>query len=156
MREQILRQFFEGTSSASELARDVCGSTRQANQKLKITSIENMEVDFDVTAGMAVRLCDAVLSCDLPATALQTIGFALTASDKFQWGGDEDDVLASVIADWSCPEINYPLTLENVQRFRAWLTRAEEYPPKPSRTENSGGKLISVTEKETIRPVKSR
>jgi hypothetical protein len=153
MREQILRQFFEGTCSASELARDVAGSGRKASQKLKITSIEDMDANFDVTADMAVRVCDAVLSGDLPASALQTIGFALMASDKFQWNGDEDDVLASVIADWSCPEINYPLTVENVQRFRSWLTRAEEYPPKPttSRKEDRGN-IVSAVEKKTIRP----
>jgi hypothetical protein len=74
------------------------------------------------------------------------------SSEKFQWNGDEDDVLASVIADWSCPEINYPLTVENVQRFRAWLTRVEEYPPKPTTSrKGDGGKIISVSEKKTIR-----
>lgn len=155
MREQVLRRFFEGKSSATELAHDIAGSTRRSGVKVT-TSIENMEDDFEVTAAMAVRLCDAVLAEDLPAEALQTIGFALTASDKFQWDGDEDEVLAEVIADWSCPEVNYPLTLENVRRFRTWLMREEPYPPKPKPMETSGGNIVSINEKKTTRPLWKR
>ncbi len=155
MREQTLRHFFEGKCSAKDLARDVTGSTRQATQLTAITSIEDMDDDFEVTAGMAVRLCDAVITHDLPPMALQTIGFALMASERFYWDGDKDDVLASVIADWSCPEINYPLTLENVQRFRAWLTRAEVYPSKPAPSV-SGGNVISVHEKKAVRSFRRR
>jgi hypothetical protein len=81
MREQILRQFFEGKSSATELAGDVAGSTRQSTSTVSITSVEDMDGDFRVTSDMGVRLCDAVLSGDLPAESLRTIGFALEASD---------------------------------------------------------------------------
>jgi hypothetical protein len=157
MREQILRQFFEGKSSATELAGDVSGSTRQSTPTVSITSVEDMDGDFRVTSDMGVRLCDAVLSGDLPAESLRTIGFALEASDRFHWDGDEDEVLASVIADWSCPEINYPLTIENVARFRAWLMRVEPYPPKgkpPSTKRNE--RLISVHGKERIRETHKR
>jgi len=98
---------------------------------------------------MAVALCDAVLKGDLPADGLRTIGFALMASDRFHWDGDKDAVLPDVIGYWSCPEINYPLTVENVQRFRAWLTRTEPYPAKP--TQRRHGNLVSVTEKKSVR-----
>jgi hypothetical protein len=91
-----------------------------------------------------------VIVGDLPADALHTIGFALEASDRFQWDGDEDEVLANVIADWSCPEINYPLTVENVHRFRAWLTRTEPYPAKPIHN-RLRGELVSVMGKKSVR-----
>ena len=103
-----------------------------------------------MTATMGIKLCDAVLAGELPAEALRTIGFALQASDKFYWDGDEDEVLASVIADWSCPEVNYPLTLENVARFRVWLMRVEPYPEKPQK-ELKGGRIISVHQKKRVR-----
>jgi len=151
MREQVLRGFFERKSSASELQRDVAGSIKQNSSKTSVVSIEDMDEDFIVTADMAVRLCDAVLSVKLSPAALHAIGFALMASDRFQWDGD-DEVLASVIADWSCPEVNYPLTLENVQRFRAWLMRTETYPTKPPLARNRGD-LISVTEKKSSLPL---
>ena len=61
-----------------------------------------------------------------------------------------NELVANVIADWSCPEVNYPLTIENVVRFRAWLTNAERYPSRPSQTANYEGKIMSVTEKKSI------
>jgi hypothetical protein len=154
MREQMLRDFFEGRSSAAELERDVAGSSKRTGPKASIVSIEDMDNDFVVTADMAVRLCEAVLCGELLPDALHTIGFALMASNRFQWDGD-DEVLASVIADWSCPEVNYPLTLENVQRFRAWLMGTDQYPTKPP-LNSDGGNLISFTEKKSIRPLWKR
>jgi hypothetical protein len=146
MREKVLRDFFEGKSSAAQLERDVAGSTKTSGPKTTVVSIEDMGTDFVVTTDMAVRLCDAVLNGELMPGALQTIGFALMASDKFQWSADEDEVLANIIADWSCPEVNYPLTVENVQRARAWLMRTDTYPAKPPLT-SAEGKVISVTQK---------
>jgi hypothetical protein len=146
MRERVLREFFEDKASVAELARDVAGSISQKSPEISVVSIEDMDGEFTVTASMLVRLCDVVLSGELEPGALHSIGFALTASDTFCWDSDEDDVLAEVIADWSCPEVNYPLTIENVKCFRAWLTRSEPYPSKPPL--RAGGNIISVTEKK--------
>lgn len=110
-----------------------------------------MRDEFSVTRQMAVRLCDAVLKNELPAEALATIGFCLIASDKFTFDGDDDPILADVIADWSCPEVNYALTLENVERFRKWLLGMEPYPEKPPLRE-SNGRVVSVTEKRRPKP----
>jgi hypothetical protein len=146
MRERVLRDFFEDKVTAAELARDVAGSMSQKAQKISVVSIEDMDEEFTVTAPMLVRLCDVVLHGELQPEALHSIGFALVASDAFCWDADQDDILAEVIADWSCPEVNYPLTVENVQRFRAWLTRSEPYPSKPPL--RTGGNIVSVTEKK--------
>lgn len=149
MRERVLREFFEDKATAAELAQDVVGSIKQTSQRTFLVSIEDMDEEFTVSADMAVRLCDVVLRGELPPDALKAIGFALTASDKFCWNADDDDVLANVIADWSCPEVNYPLTLQNVEHFRAWLMRTEPYPAKPPLTKR--GNIVSVTEKRPIR-----
>jgi hypothetical protein len=146
MRERVLRDFFEDKATAAELAQDVAGSISQKSQKVSAVSIEDMGDEFTVTAAMLVRLCDVVLQGELEPDGLHSIGFALMASDAFFWDADEDDVLAEVIADWSCPEVNYPLTIENVKRFRAWLARSEPYPSKPPL--KAGGNIISVTEKK--------
>ena len=87
MREQVLRDFFEGRSSAAELERDVAGSTKGTGPRASVVSIEDMDKDFVVTADMAVRLCEAVLRGELLPDTLHTIGFALMASDRFQWDG---------------------------------------------------------------------
>ncbi len=149
MREKMLRDFFVGKSSGAELGQDVAGSTKRSGPKTAVVSIEGMDTDFVVTTNMAVLLCDAVLNGELTAGALQTIGFALMASDKFHWNGDGDEILANIIGDWSCPEINYPLTVENVQRFRAWLMRTDTYPAKPLLTSDKG-KIVSVTVKNPL------
>lgn len=150
MREEILKEFFLGRKNASELAADVCGSTKNFNQLVSRVEIEDMDELFAVNREMLIALCDAVLSGSLPAQELRTIGFALVASNRFEWDGDQDDLLASVIADWSGPEINYALTPENVGRFRKWLNGDEPYPDRPSSVSDYHGKIISTTEKKAI------
>lgn len=64
--------------------------------------------------------------------------------------------MGDVIHDWSCPEINYPLTLENVQRFKNWLLEKELYPSKVQpRTRTlfnpKQERLISRVEKKPLR-----
>jgi hypothetical protein len=73
-----------------------------------------MDGEFTVTAPMLVRLCDVVLDGELGAEALHSIGFALMASDTFAGTLTRTKYL-QIIADWSCPEVHYPLTIENVK-----------------------------------------
>ncbi|HZR66415.1 MAG TPA: hypothetical protein VFA85_14815 [Terriglobales bacterium] len=150
MREEILKKFFLGEVSATELAADLSGSTKRLTKIVSNISIEDMEGQFVVTRPMLVLLCDAVLSGSLRAEELRTIGFALEASDHFEWDGDTDEITANVIADWACPEVNYPLTQENIRRFRTWLTNVEPYPSRPNQVVNYGGGVISVTQKKSI------
>jgi hypothetical protein len=144
MHEEVLRKFFEENATATELAQDVAGSTKQTSETVSVVSIVDMDSEFTVTSDLAIKLCDAVLRGEIPPDALEIIGFALSASERFCWDGDSDEVLAEVIADWSCPEVNYRLTLENVKRFRAWLMRTEPYPAKPSLTGSDPGTVFAT------------
>jgi hypothetical protein len=151
MREVILRDFFLGRITPPELAADVRGSTKQVGAISFVTEIEDMDDEFSVTRQMLVSLCEAVLSDQLPSHDLSTIGFALVASEKFTW--DAEDLAGDVIHDWSCPEINYPLTLENVERFKNWLLEKEPYPAKmQTRTpfNPKHERLISRVEKRSL------
>jgi len=116
MQEAVLAEFFKGRIAARELANDVRGS-RHKFGTVRTTEIVDMSEPFLVTRAMAVALCDAVLKGELPAQDLETIGFALIASDNFDWAQDDDEP-AETFYDWSAPEINYSLTLENVRMFR--------------------------------------
>lgn len=150
MREVVLRDFFLGLATPAELARDVRASTKQVGAISFEIKIEDMEDQFSVTREMLVALCDAVLSTQLAAQELSTIGFALAASESFLW--DTEDIVHEVIHYWSCPEINYPLTLENVHRFRLWLLYPESLPQRPAITQRTGPEqLISMTKKKSIR-----
>jgi hypothetical protein len=148
VREEVLRRFFRGETTAAELAKDIAGSTHRLGPIASRVDIEDMDDEFFVTRLMLVSLTDAVLAGSLPPEALGIIGFALEASDKFAWDGDADELVARIIADWSCPEINYPFTFENVASFRAWLTEAESYPSRPEDASRGRGALISTREKK--------
>lgn len=151
MKEEVLKRFFLGHIGAEELAKDVSGSRKSLGPLHSAICIEDMEEQLTITRPMLIMLCDAVLSGHLFPDALAIIGFALEASDHFEWDGDEDEVLANVIADWSCPEVNYPLTIENVNRFRQWLDGSEPYPQSPSASVQHSGEVITVVEKRLLK-----
>jgi hypothetical protein len=124
MRETILRQFFEGNASDRELADDVSGSlSRRGNEGT--VRIERMDSEFLVKAQHLVRLCEAVLSGALDPKYLVAIGFALQSSDAFTWDGSTEDGerVAETASDWSAPEINFPLTIENVRGWKSYLMK---------------------------------
>jgi hypothetical protein len=154
MREIVLRDFFLGSVTPSALAQDISGSKKKIGPVTWLVEIEDMESDFSVTREMLVSLCNAVLSGQIPAEELSTIGFALVASDNFKWDGE--DIVGDVIHDWSCPEVNYPLTVENLTRFKNWLLELDPYPPRPSlKHPGKDERLVSRTEKKWL-PKQSR
>ena len=89
MREAVLRDFFLGRITPTELAKDVRGSTKKVGAISFVTEIEDMDNEFVVTRQMLVSLCEAVLSNQFPPQDLSTIGFALTASEKFAWDAED-------------------------------------------------------------------
>ena len=152
MNERTLKDFFLGRISAKDLASDVAGSVSHHPENVTVVHIRDMDDSFVINRQMALSLCDAVLRDHLPSAMLATIGFALLASDLFEW--EEDDLLANIINDWSCPEVNWPLTKENVARCREWLMEREAYPAKPKSTPITGNisnARISVTTKNPTR-----
>jgi hypothetical protein len=122
MREIVLRQFFEGVASEQQLASDVSGSLERGNETR--VCIERMNSEFHVEPTHLVRVCDAVLSGVLEPSSLAVIGFALQASDVFVWDGSTEggERVAETSADWSAPEISFPLTVEDVRGWRTYLT----------------------------------
>src|SRR5947208_1805352 len=128
MQEATLREFFLGRALAAELARQLPGSTSRSDVGVTSLHVIPMEGDFDVTSEMAVMLCDAALRGELKPEELETIAFAIVGSDHFCFEGET--VLGEVLHDWAAPEINYPLTPENLRRFKRWLENVEAYPPK--------------------------
>ena len=69
----------------------------------------------------------------ISAAALETIAFAIIASDHFRWEEDEAEV-GRVLLDWASPEINWELTPGNLRMFRQWLTGEVRPPSEPDVT----------------------
>jgi hypothetical protein len=132
MHEQTLRDFFEGCASARALADDLIGSL-QTSGGVTRHAIIDMNEEFAVTPEHLIRVCDAVIGGVIAPEYLRAIGFCLQASDKFVWDGSEvgGERVAEVAADWSAPEINFPLTLANAAAWRRYLTGGE-YQISPS------------------------
>jgi hypothetical protein len=84
----------------------------------------------------------------LTLEALNTIGFALQASDAFEW---EDEVISEVLADWSAPEVNFELSAETLNMHRDWLLGyAEPFVRKPIDSPRKiNARLISIRIKKT-------
>jgi len=148
MREITLKRFFLGEVNAEELAVDVCGSVVQSGSVDSSVQIEDMDEELELRRDHVIRLCDAASSKILPPESLTAVAFALMASDAFYW---DDEAISVVIADWSAPEINYPLTAETLVMHRSWLTGLATPPQRPTLSaDSSPGRLISRTTKTRI------
>ena len=131
MREAVLRDFFLGKTTVAELRRDLIGAV-MSEGNYHWQRITDMEGEYRVTTRDLVKLCEAVLSMALEPESIEHIGFCLMASDHFEWDNEipDGEIVAQTVADWSAPEINYPLTLTNIEMFRARLLGCELIPPR--------------------------
>jgi hypothetical protein len=105
-------------------------------------------VSFSLQRDHVIKLCEAFLDRALTPEALTTIGFALQASDAFEW---EDDVISEVLSDWSAPEVNFELNAKTLNMHRDWLLGSSEPPVRNSvdPLNRIHGRLISVRIKTT-------
>jgi hypothetical protein len=122
MHEEKLKQYFLGNDDITQLAEDLKGSATLVGQSMH-HHIVDMEADFEVTPKHLVALCTDVLAGALDPYTLRQVAFCLIASDHFLWDTDteEGNLVGETLLDWSAPEVNYPLTLENVAKFRVRL-----------------------------------
>jgi hypothetical protein len=102
---------------------------------------------------MLVRLCDAVQAGGLSAPALETVAFAVIASESLDMDED-DELVARVLYDWASPDINWELTPATVRMFRDWLVGEAAPPSEPEVTADtlSGGGFLTRTRKVRVEP----
>lgn len=122
MHESILCDFFKGDADAQTLANDLRGAIVSDGMVTR-HPIVDMAGEFTVTAAHLVAVCNGVLDGTIPADDLRAIGFCLFASDAFEWDADTTDGerVAEVCNHWSSPEINFRLTMENVEKWKLYL-----------------------------------
>ena len=128
MHESTLKDYFLGVVDESRLNEDLEGSAVRTSLDVITHYVNPMDSEFRVEPAHLVKLCDAVLSGKLNAERLELIGYCLVASDHFFWeeGSKSGELVAETAYDWSSPEINYPLTFENIEKFRERLITGEE------------------------------
>jgi hypothetical protein len=148
MRELTLKRFFLDDVTAEVLAEDVSRSVIHLDQISSNIQIEDMREQFELHREHVIHLCYAALSKRLPPESLNPVAFALMASDAFWW---DDEVISEVVADWSAPEVNYPLSAETLTMHRGWLTGSAVPQKRPPLSADSrSGRLISKRAKVRI------
>ena len=131
LKEIVLRQYFEGHATASEL--DMAGSAsverRSGPDDVPIIDhhVEEMAVEFHVRPEHIVKLVDDVLARRIGLPALDAICFCLEATTNFSWNADSEE--GSRVADavfWlGTPEVNYPLNDDVLRKVRRYLESGE-------------------------------
>ena len=145
MREEELRRHFLGQRSAAELSEDLRGSMLVIDQVHSSVQIVDMKESYSLTRFDLVNLCDAFIKGHISPDALETIGFALMASDTFDW---DDDVISEVLSDWSAPEVKYELNAVTIRVHRQWLMGNVEPPRREFKDLDARtGRLVSVRSK---------
>ena len=141
MNESTVAAFLTGDIDADGLASEVRNSERKLDPITTRVTVSEMQSEFAITRAMALRLCDAVSNGELQSEVLRTVAFVIISSDHLIWG--EDELLGEILSDWSCPEVNYPLSPENMARCRQWLEGTEQYPSRPISTGPQSGNVVS-------------
>ncbi len=127
MTEQVLKKYFDCKLSVEVLADDLKFTRILGNSKLthyKIDSIESNDNDeYIITSQHLLQLCNDTINGHLTVENLNTIAFALFASDYFHWNAETEDgeVVFNTLFDWDNPEINYPLTTHNLEIWKKYL-----------------------------------
>jgi hypothetical protein len=146
MREEELRRYFMGEISVSRLAEDIRGSVVKVDDLRSEIRIADMQGSFSLQRDHVIRLCEAFLDGALTPEALNTVAFALLASDAFEW---DDDLTSEVLAEWSAPEVNFELNEMTLNMHRDWLLGSGEPPVRKTidAANRINARLISVRTK---------
>lgn len=108
------------------LAADVKDSQKKTSYDVISVYVEkiNETGEYEVTKHHLIKLLDDTIAGRLTTTDLNTITFALIGSEYFTW--DEDDkIIDDTIFDLDNPDIGFPLTIENLRRWRNYLETGE-------------------------------
>jgi hypothetical protein len=129
MTEQTLKDYFDAKVSIDTLSADLKDSQLQAGHdttSVHITSFLDNEA-YEVTRQHLLKLCNDTLRGLLTATDLNTVAFALIASNYFHWDSTTKDgeIVADTLFDWDNPEINFPLTVDNLRLWKLYLETGE-------------------------------
>jgi hypothetical protein len=131
VKEATVRDFFSGAVPPDQLSAEARDAVEPLGGTARRIHIEDLPAgeEVTITREMLVRLCDAALAGSISAAALETIAFAIVASDHFRWE-DDDGVVGRVLLDWASPEINPG----NLRMFREWITGEVRPPSEPDVT----------------------
>ena len=125
MKEKILKEYFEDLVSAKVLNEDVTGSKVKTGNDTSALNIQIIEAneEFSIALDHILKLCVDAIKGEISIENLSTIAFALIGSDYFEWN-ESDGIgkrISNVVFEWDNPEINFPITKENLKLWKEYL-----------------------------------
>jgi len=124
MKELILKKYLENKISAKILANDLRHSQNKTGYDTISVTIESLESgEFEIKKTHLVDLCEAYLNEQITSEDLNTIGFALMASEFFHWDDETmfGEIIGEVISGWDNENIGYDINRKNVQLWKEYL-----------------------------------
>lgn len=128
MTEQKLKEYFESKLTADQLALDLKDSQQKTGYDTTTVYIENVnDGEFEITIEHLIKLLDDTIANKLQPMDLNTIGFALMASDYFKWDDETEagERIGKVIFELDNPDIGFDLTTKNIQLWKEYLLTGE-------------------------------
>ena len=117
MTEPKIRDYLNGEITIVELTIDDRKDNKIRAYYKMVEAIE--EGEFKITRNHLLKLSNDILANSLDLSILDTFSFILIGSDYFYW---EDDVISTVLVEWNNPTINYPLTTNNLEEWKKFLS----------------------------------
>ena len=116
MREEILKDYFEGKINITDLFDDVIGTKVKIGAKETSFYVTSMDDNFELNVNHIIKLLRDILKYKIEPQILETIALAIEASENMQYGEAlKNDLMIKMLNEWAAPEINYELNIENVK-----------------------------------------
>lgn len=131
MKEKVLRDYLDEVLTVEMLAEDLKDSQKRTSHDVISVNVEKIAEsgEYEIKREHLIRLCEETISGRLTATDLNTIAFTLVFSDYFTWNREgkteSGQIVDTTIHDWDNPEIGYPLTMDNLLKWKVYLQTGE-------------------------------
>lgn len=128
MHEVVLKRFLLGEASSADLVADLVGLRAPGEPPgMRLSAhyhIVGLDEPFTLKPEHVLRLVDALLEGTLTGAQVGDIIFCIEArTESWEWS-DEDESgerVANALFWLGTPEINYPLTPQNLAKIRSFL-----------------------------------
>ncbi|QEC68590.1 hypothetical protein FRZ67_15210 [Panacibacter ginsenosidivorans] len=127
MQEQVLLDYLQHKISVDELATNLKEAQQKTSYDTTSVYVDKIENDgeFKVKREHLLRLCNEVIDGRITLEDLNTIAFVILMSEYFTHDHD-DEIADRVLFDWDNPEIGFPLSLDNMQKWKILLESDED------------------------------
>ena len=127
MNEVTLKGFFTDEVSIEKLSEEASSIVTRTSQDVLEHNVDPMSEEFVVSRNYLAKLLDSTILGHLSCDNLSALCTVLELSEQFSWGvTDEDREILAEVAFWcASPEVNHPLTVDNLSSYKEYLITGE-------------------------------